>query len=429
MVETNDSEFERARQVLVGGVNSAVRAFRAVGGTPLSIRRARGAYTWDVEGKRYIDYLCSWGAIIVGHGHPSVVEAVEKAARDGLSFGAPNFRETDLAERLASVFPHIERVRFTSSGTEATMAALRLARGYTNRSYILKFEGCYHGASDSLLVKAGSGALAFGISTSAGIPDAVIQNTYVAEYNDISSLEALFSEHGRNIAGVIVEPVAGNMNLVLPDKNFLIRLRELCDESGAILIFDEVMSGFRVGLQGAQGYYGVVPDLSTFGKVIGGGLPVGALAGSARIMNCLAPEGPVYQAGTLSGNPIAMAAGIATLDLVFQPGFFENLSLLSSRLVNGIRQHAVAVGISVCAQFLGGMAGLYFLSAPPVSFRQATEQNMPEFKRFFHYMLEEGVYLPPSPFESFFLSSALTQDDVDATCEAVGIAFRKLSRE
>ncbi|MGD9943267.1 MAG: glutamate-1-semialdehyde 2,1-aminomutase [Burkholderiaceae bacterium] len=423
-MSSNASEFERAGRVLVGGVNSAVRAFRAVGGTPRFIARAEGAYLWDVEGRRYIDYLGSWGPMIAGHSHPQVVEAVTRAARDGLSFGAPNVRESELAERLCAIFPQVERVRFTSSGTEATMSALRLARGFTGRDRIVKFEGCYHGTADSLLVKAGSGALAFGTPTSAGVPADVVRHTLVAQFNDLASVQTLFAQHGDEIACVIVEPMPGNMNLILPAPGFLAGLRELCTKHGALLIFDEVMSGFRVALGGAQQKVGVVPDLSTFGKVIGGGMPVGAVAGPARVMESMAPLGPVYQAGTLSGNPIAMAAGLATLDLIAEPGFFDRLSARCARLIDGLNAAAHDIGLPFCAQHVGGLAGLYMLAAPPGSFAQVQTQDVERFKRFYHLMLEAGVYLPPSPVEAFFFSSAHSEADVDATLDIARSALR-----
>ncbi len=426
-MSTNLSEFERARKVLVGGVNSAVRAFRAVGGTPRFIDRAEGACLWDVEGRRYIDYLGSWGPMIAGHAHPRVLAAVERAARHGLSFGAPNVMESELAERICALFPQVERVRFTSSGTEAAMSALRLARGYTRRDAIIKFEGCYHGTADSLLVKAGSGALAFGTPSSAGVPDDLARHTLVAQYNDLGSVEALFAAHGERIACLIVEPMPGNMNLILPAPGFLAGLRDLCSKHGALLVFDEVMSGFRVALGGAQQRVGVVPDLSVFGKVIGGGMPVGAIGGPAAIMELMAPLGPVYQAGTLSGNPIAMAAGLATLDLIAEPGFFGRLDAGCARLVDGLNAAAREAGVAFCAQHCGGLAGLYMLAAPPASFAQVQQQDVERFKRFYHRMLDEGVYLPPSPVEAFFFSGAHADADVDATIAAARRALRALA--
>ena len=415
---TNAAEFERAKRVLVGGVNSAVRAFRAVGGTPRFIDRAEGAYLWDVEGRRYIDYLGSWGPMIAGQSHPRVVAAVQQAATRGLSFGAPNTLESDLAERLCALFPHVEKVRFTSSGTEAAMSAIRLARGYTGRSKILKFEGCYHGTADSLLVKAGSGALAFGTPSSAGVPPDLARHTLVAQFNDLASVQALFEQHPEDIACVMVEPVAGNMNLILPAAGFHQGLRELCTRYGALLIFDEVMTGFRVSLGGAQQVLGVVPDMSAFGKVIGGGMPVGAIGGSAKVMDLMAPLGPVYQAGTLSGNPIAMAAGLATLDIISAPGWFDTVSARCARLVEGMNQAARDTGVAFCAQSIGAMAGCYMLASPPTSFAQVQAQDVERFKRFYHLMLDEGVYLPPSPVEAFFFSGAHSDADIEATLAA-----------
>jgi len=417
-MSTNASEFERARKVLVGGVNSAVRAFRAVGGTPRFIARAEGAYMWDVEGKRYIDYLGSWGPMIVGQSHPRVVKAVQDAAERGLSYGAPNVMESELAERICALFPQVERVRFTSSGTESAMSALRLARGFTGRSRIVKFEGCYHGTADSLLVKAGSGALAFGTPSSAGVPEDVVKHTLVAQFNDLDSVEAFFRQYPKDIACVIVEPIAGNMNLIKPAPGFHEGLRRLCTEHGALLIFDEVMTGFRVALGGAQQVVGVTPDLSAFGKVIGGGMPVGAVGGPAKIMEMMAPLGTVYQAGTLSGNPIAMAAGLATLDLIQVPGFFDALSQRCARLVAGLNEAARSAGVACCAQNEGAMAGIYMLAAPPASFAQVQSQDVERFKRFYHLMLDAGVYLPPSPVEAFFFSSAHSDEDIDATIAA-----------
>jgi len=426
-MSNNLSEFERAQRVLVGGVNSAVRAFRAVGGTPRFIARAEGAYMWDVEGRRYIDYLGSWGPMIAGHSHPKVVEAVVRAAHDGLSFGAPNVMESELAERICALFPQVEKVRFTSSGTEAAMSALRLARGFTGRDAIVKFEGCYHGTADSLLVKAGSGALAFGTPSSAGVPADVVRHTLVAQYNDLASVEALFDAHGAQIACVIVEPMPGNMNLVLPAPGFLEGLRALCTRHGALLIFDEVMSGFRVALGGAQALVGVQPDLTAFGKVIGGGMPVGAVGGPAPIMDNMAPLGTVYQAGTLSGNPIAMAAGLATLELISEPDFFEQLGERCGRLVAGLNEAARDAGVAFCAQHRGGLAGAYMLDEPPTGFAEVQAQDVERFKRFYHLMLDEGVYLPPSPVEAFFFSSAHSDEDIDRTIAAAQRALLEVA--
>jgi glutamate-1-semialdehyde 2,1-aminomutase len=411
----NLQEFERAKKVLVGGVNSAVRAFRAVGGTPRFIDRAEGAYMYDVDGKRYIDYLGSWGPMIVGHTHPYVVEKVRAAAGRGLSYGAPNVMESELAERLCALFPQVERVRFVSSGTEAAMSAIRLARGYTGRTKILKFEGCYHGTADSLLVKAGSGALAFGTPSSAGVPADLAQHTLVAQFNDLPSVEQLFQQHGSDIACVMVEPIAGNMNLIKPAAGFHAGLRALCTKYGALLIFDEVMTGFRVALGGAQEVIGVVPDMSAFGKVIGGGMPVGAIGGPAEVMERMAPLGNVYQAGTLSGNPLAMAAGLATLELISVPGFFARLNENCARLVAGLNEAGRQAGIDFCAQHEGAMAGMYMLAKPPVSYTQVMTQDADKFKKFYHLMLEGGVYFPPSPVEAFFFSSAHSADDISRT--------------
>ena len=420
---TNQLEFERASKVLVGGVNSAVRAFRAVGGTPRFIARAEGAYLWDVEGKRYIDYLGSWGPMIVGQSHPLVVERVREAAGRGLSYGAPNVMESELAERICALFPQVERVRFTSSGTEATMSALRLARGFTGRTKIIKFEGCYHGASDSLLVKAGSGALAFGTPTSAGVPADLAAHTLVAQFNDLDSVKALFELHPDDVACLIVEPIAGNMNLIAPAPGFHEGLRALCTRYGALLIFDEVMSGFRVALGGAQEVVGVTPDLSTFGKVIGGGMPVGAIGGPARIMEMMAPLGPVYQAGTLSGNPLAMAAGLATIELISVPGFHARLHEQCGKLVAGLSAAAAAAGVPFSARHQGGMAGMYFMAATPTNFAEVQSQDVERFKKFYHLMLDQGVYLPPSAVEAFFFSSAHSDGDIDATIAAATSAF------
>jgi glutamate-1-semialdehyde 2,1-aminomutase len=426
MSRSNLEQFERAGQVLVGGVNSAVRAFRAVGGTPRFIDRAQGPFMWDVEGRRYVDYLGSWGPMIVGHAHPQVLDRVREAAGRGLSYGAPNVMETELAERLVSLFSHVERVRFTSSGTEAAMSALRLARGATGRVKIIKFEGCYHGTADSLLVKAGSGALAFGQPSSAGVPEDLARHTLVAQFNDLDSVRSLLAAHPGEVACVMVEPAAGNMNLILPQPGFLEGLRALCSEHGALLIFDEVMTGFRVALGGMQEVSGVVPDMTAFGKVIGGGMPVGAIAGPARIMELMAPLGPVYQAGTLSGNPIAMAAGLATLDLISEPGFYATVSARLSRLVQGLKDEAAAAGVPFSAQQQGTMAGIYMMGSPPQSYAQVMTQDVERFKAFYHRMLEAGVYFPPSPVEAFFFSSAHTDAEVDFTLACARSAFRAL---
>ena len=423
---TNQGEFDRAQHALVGGVNSAVRAFRAVGGTPRFIARAEGAYMWDVEGRRYVDYLGSWGPMIVGHTHPLVLERVREAAGRGLSYGAPNVMETELAERICQLFSHVERVRFTSSGTEAAMSALRLARGATGRTKILKFEGCYHGTADSLLVKAGSGALAFGQPSSAGVPEDLARHTLIAQFNDLASVEALFKAHPGEIACVMVEPAAGNMNLILPQPGFLEGLRTLCSADGALLIFDEVMTGFRVALGGMQQVSGVTPDLTAFGKVIGGGMPVGAIGGPAKVMDMMAPLGPVYQAGTLSGNPIAMAAGLATLELISVPGFYDTVSARLARLIDGLKAAARSAGVTFSAQQQGTMGGIYMMATPPRSFAEVMTQDVERFKRFYHRMLDAGVYLPPSPVEAFFFSSVHGDAEIDFTLQCASQAFKDL---
>jgi len=421
---TNKSLFERAQQVIPGGVNSPVRAFRAVGGTPVFFERALGPHLWDAEGKRYIDYVGSWGPMIAGHTHPSVVAAVQAAAARALSFGAPTEQETQLAELLCQLVPSLERVRLVSSGTEATMTAIRLARGFTGRKLIVKFEGCYHGHADALLVKAGSGALTFGNPSSAGVPEETAAHTVVLDYNNIEALRSLFAKQGAQIAGVIVEPVAGNMNLVLPADGFLQALREQCTRHGAILILDEVMTGFRVALGGAQARYGVKPDLTTLGKVAGGGLPLGALGGRRDIMEKLAPLGPVYQAGTLSGNPLAVAAGLATLQLVAQPRFIERVEATTRSLVEGLANEARKAGVTFSSQSIGSMFGLYFRASPPKSFAEVMQSDKERFNRFFHAMLERGVYFAPSAYEAGFVSGAHGAPEIDATLAAAREAFR-----
>ena len=421
---TNKSLFERAQQVIPGGVNSPVRAFRAVGGTPVFFERAMGPHLWDVEGKRYIDYVGSWGPMIAGHTHPAVVAAVQAAAARALSFGAPTEQETRLAELLCQLVPSLERVRLVSSGTEATMTAIRLARGFTGRKLIVKFEGCYHGHADALLVKAGSGALTFGNPSSAGVPEETAAHTVVLDYNDVEAVRELFRKQGKDIAGVIVEPVAGNMNLVLPAYGFLEALREGCTKHGAVLILDEVMTGFRVALGGAQSRYGVKPDITTLGKVAGGGLPLGAVGGRREIMEKLAPLGPVYQAGTLSGNPLAVAAGLATLQLVAQPRFIERVEMTTRLLVEGLAGEGRKAGIAFSSQSIGSMFGLYFRPAPPKSFAEVMQSDKERFNRFFHAMLERGVYLAPSAYEAGFVSAAHGDQEIDATLAAAREAFR-----
>ena len=419
----NETLFERAQQVIPGGVNSPVRAFRAVGGTPRFFERASGPHLWDADGRRYIDYVGSWGPMIVGHTHPAVVGAVQAAAARALSYGAPTAEETQLAERLCELVPSLERVRLVSSGTEATMTAIRVARGFTGRKLIVKFEGCYHGHADALLVKAGSGALTFGNPSSAGVPEETAAHTVVLNYNDTAQVRALFSKQGKEIAGVIVEPVAGNMNLVLPAPGFLEALREECTHHGAVLILDEVMTGFRVALGGAQARYKIKPDLTTLGKVIGGGLPLGALGGRRDIMEKLAPLGPVYQAGTLSGNPIAVAAGLATLQLVVQPRLLERIESTTRALVEGLAKEAKKRGVTFSAQSIGSMFGLYFRDSPPKSFVEVMQCDRERFNKFFHAMLERGVYLAPSAYEAGFVSAAHGEAEVEATLAAAREAF------
>jgi len=421
----NEKLYERARRVIPGGVNSPVRAFRAVGGTPRFFQRAAGAHLWDAEGRRYIDYVGSWGPMLLGHTHPSVVAAVEAAAARGLSYGAPTAEETLLAERLCELVPSIERVRLVSSGTEATMTAIRLARGFTGRDLIVKFEGCYHGHADALLVKAGSGALTFGHPSSAGVPADTAAHTLVLPYNDSDAARAAFEQRGAQIAGVIVEPVAGNMNLVLPASGFLDALRSECARHGAVLIFDEVMTGFRVALGGAQARYGIRPDLTTLGKVIGGGLPLAAVGGKREIMETLAPLGPVYQAGTLSGNPLAVAAGLATLQLVAQPRLLERVEATTRALVDGLSAEARSAGRAFCAQSIGSMFGLYFRASPPQSYAEVMECDREAFNRFFHAMLDAGVYLAPSAYEAGFVSAAHGDAEIDATLAAARAAFKR----
>ncbi len=410
--------FSNARRFIPGGVNSPVRAFGSVGGTPVFINRAEGAYVYGAVDNRYIDYVGSWGPMILGHAHPDVIEAVRQAALNGLSFGAPTAIETELAEAVCNCVPSIERVRFVSSGTEATMSAIRLARGFTGRDRIVKFEGCYHGHSDSLLIKAGSGALTMGVPTSPGVPAALAEHTITLDFNDLDGVAKAFAEIGDEIACIIVEPVAGNMNMVLPVEGFLEGLREICDRHGSLLIFDEVMTGFRVARGGAQEVWGVVPDLTTLGKVIGGGMPVGAFGGRADVMEMIAPTGPVYQAGTLSGNPIAMSAGLATLDLISADRFYADLSAKTDALVTGLRLAASDAGIAITTNHLGGMFGFFFTDAEPVRhFSEVTACDMERFRAFFHGMLDAGIYLAPSAYEAGFVSAAHSTQDIDVTVE------------
>jgi glutamate-1-semialdehyde 2,1-aminomutase len=423
-MSSNQELFDRAQKTIPGGVNSPVRAFRSVGGTPRFIERAQGAYFWDAEGKRYIDYIGSWGPMIVGHVHPEVLEAVQRVLVNGFSFGAPTEAEIEIAEEICKLVPSMEQVRMVSSGTEATMSALRLARGFTNRSRIVKFEGCYHGHADSLLVKAGSGLLTFGNPTSAGVPVDIAKHTTVLEYNNVEALEEAFKAFGNEIASVIVEPVAGNMNLVRATPEFLGALRRLCTEYGAVLIFDEVMCGFRVALGGAQELYGITPDLTCLGKVIGGGMPAAAFGGRRDIMAHLAPLGGVYLAGTLSGNPIAVAAGLKTLQLIQAPGFYDALSRQTTRLVQGLTEAAREAKVP---DSVGGMFGLYFSESVPGSFAEISRCDVPRFNTFFHKMLDAGVYFAPSAYEAGFVSSAHDDVIVDATIEAARGAFKSLA--
>ena len=416
--------FERSLALIPGGVNSPVRAFGAVGGTPPFIREGSGARVRDEDGREYIDYVASWGPLILGHAHPEVIAAVEAAARRGLSFGAPTALELEMAEVLTAALPSLEQVRLVSSGTEAVMSALRLARGFTGRRIVVKFEGCYHGHSDSLLVKAGSGALTFGNPTSAGVPAELTAHTLVLEYNSPQQLEDAFARFGADIAAVVLEPIAGNMNFVRPSGDFIGALRSLCTRHGALLVFDEVMTGFRVGACGAQGLFGITPDLTTLGKVIGGGMPVGAFGGRRDVMQKLAPVGPVYQAGTLSGNPVAVAAGLATLRRVLAPGFFEALGPMTASLVEGLVRVGREAGVALSGDSQGGMFGLFFRKAAPRSFAEVMESDRAAFNAFFHAMLERGIYLAPSAFEAGFVSAAHTRADIEATVAAAGEALR-----
>jgi glutamate-1-semialdehyde 2,1-aminomutase len=426
MTDRNQQLFDRAKALIPGGVNSPVRAFKAVGGTPRFVQRAQGAYFWDANGQKYIDYIGSWGPMIVGHGHPEVLEAVQKAALDGFSFGAPTEREIELAEEILKLVPSMDMVRLVSSGTEAGMSAIRLARGATGRSKIIKFEGCYHGHADALLVKAGSGLATFGHPTSAGVPPEVVQHTLVLEYNNVAQIEEAFAQHGSEIAGLIIEPIAGNMNFVRASAAFAQRCRELCSQHGALLVFDEVMSGFRVGLKSAQGVLGVKPDMTVLGKVIGGGMPLAAFGGSREVMSQLAPLGPVYQAGTLSGNPVATACGLATLKVIQQPGFFENLSAKTSRLMDGLKAAAHTAGLPFNTDYEGGMFGFFFMNERPQNYATVMTTEGPLFNRFYHGMLERGVYFAPALYEAGFVSAAHTDADIDATVAAAKEVFASL---
>ena len=430
-MKSNEALFQRAQKVIPGGVNSPVRAFRAVGGTPRFIARAEGAYMFDAEGQRYIDYIGSWGPMILGHGHPAVLEAVQKAALDGFSFGAPTEREVELAEEILKLVPSMEQVRMVSSGTEAAMSALRLARGATGRNKFIKFEGCYHGHADALLVKAGSGLATFGNPTSAGVPDEVVKHTVVLEYNNLAQLEEAFSLHGSEMACVMVEPICGNMNFVRASVPFMTRLRELCTQYGALLVFDEVMTGFRVALGGAQSLYaqqipGFVPDVSVFGKVIGGGMPLAAFGGKRTVMEQLAPLGGVYQAGTLSGNPVATACGLATLREIQKPGFYDALGARTQSLVSGLTSAAKDAGVPLVGDSQGGMFGFFFADALPQNQATVMATDKERFNRFFHGMLDGGVYLAPALYEAGFVSSAHSAADIDDTVNAAKTAFAAL---
>ena len=428
---SNAALFERAQRVIPGGVNSPVRAFKAVGGTPRFVQRAQGPYFWDAEGTRYTDYIGSWGPMILGHGHPEVLEAVQKAALDGFSFGAPTEREVELAEEILKIVPSAEQVRLVSSGTEAGMSAIRLARGFTGRNKIIKFEGCYHGHADALLVKAGSGLATFGHPTSAGVPAEVVQHTLVLEYNNIDQIEEAFASQGSEIACVMIEPIAGNMNFVRASVPFMQRIRELCTQHGAMLVFDEVMSGFRVALGSAQSIYakaipGFAPDLSVFGKVIGGGMPLAAFAASREVMSKLAPLGPVYQAGTLSGNPVATACGLTTLKIIQRPGFFEQLGQRTRSLMEGFVRVAGDAGVTLTADSEGGMFGFFFADNLPQNYQTVMAKGTDTFNRFFHLMLDQGVYLAPAMYEAGFVSAAHSEQDIADTVAAAANAFRQL---
>ena len=408
--------FKAAQEHIPGGVNSPVRAFKSVGGDPVFLSRAQGAYVFDSDGKQYIDYVGSWGPMVLGHAHPDVIKAVQETAANGLSFGAPTELETQMANKICEIMPNVKKVRMVSSGTEAAMSAIRLARGFTGRDKIVKFEGCYHGHADSLLVKAGSGALTLGVPTSPGVPADLAQHTLTLSYNDPEQVKEIFNKMGDQIATIIVEPIAGNMNCVPGTQEFLETLRHICDQHQSVLIFDEVMTGFRVALGGAQSIYNITPDLTVLGKVIGGGMPVGAFGGREDIMNHIAPDGPVYQAGTLSGNPVAMSAGLTTLNLISAPSFFEELSETTNILVNGIQKVADAAGIPFTTNAVGGMFGLFFSEADSVSsFDQVMNCNQQRFNIFFHGMLEQGIYLAPSSFEAGFVSKAHTKEDIEKT--------------
>ncbi len=426
MTSRNQQLFDQSQQLIPGGVNSPVRAFRSVGGTPVFFKKGLGSRLWDVDGKEYIDYINSWGPMILGHAHPEVVAAVQQAAANSLSFGAPTGLELEMAALINQLVPSMEQVRLNSSGTEATMSAIRTARGFTGRDKIIKFEGCYHGHSDGLLVKAGSGLLTFGEPDSGGVPASIAQHTLTLEYNNTQQLADIFSQVGDEIACVIIEPVVGNMNLIVPHMEFLKTLRTLCTKHGAVLIFDEVMTGFRVALGGAQALYGITPDMTTLGKVIGGGLPVGAFGGRKDIMQVLAPLGPVYQAGTLSGNPVAVSAGLTTLKLIQAPGFYDHLTAQTAKLMLGLKQAAQKAGVTFSAQNVGGMFGVYFSGSTPTSYAEMMLTDKKAFNHFFHSMLDAGIYLGPSAFEAGFVSAAHSDADIAETIQAAELAFAAL---
>jgi len=420
--------FEHAQRVIPGGVNSPVRAFKAVGGEPVFMKSAKGPYLYDIDDKRYVDYVLSWGPMILGHANQDVIDAVKDKIQHGLSFGAPTEIETTLAEKICTLVPSIEKVRFTSSGTEATMSAIRLARGFTGRDKIIKFEGCYHGHSDSLLIKAGSGALTFGVPSSPGVPACLAEHTITLTYNNTDELIQVMDEIGDQIAGIIVEPVAGNMNCIPGDANFLHTMRSLCTKHNSVLIFDEVMSGFRIGLEGAQGEYGITPDITTLGKVIGGGMPVGAFGGRSDIMDFIAPVGPVYQAGTLSGNPVAMAAGLTTITKLEEPGFYDKLFAKTTALCEGLEAAAKEYDIPFTTNHKGSMWGLFFTHDKKVTrYNQVIEADIPRFNAFFHSMLEQGVYLAPASYEAGFMSITHTDDDIAHTIDAARKSFAALT--
>src|SRR3954463_12538786 len=429
--DRNQQLFDRARALIPGGVNSPVRAFRAVGGTPRFVQRAQGAYFWDANGSKYIDYIGSWGPMILGHGHPRVVEAVQRAVTDGFSFGAPTEREIELAEAITRHLPAVEMLRLVSSGTEAAMSAIRLARGATGRNHIIKFEGCYHGHADALLVKAGSGLATFGHPTSAGVPAEVVQHTLVLEYNNVQQLEDAFAAHGSDLACIIIEAIAGNMNFVRASVPFMKRCRELCTQHGALLVFDEVMTGFRGGLRGAQGVYaalipGFAPDMTVLGKVIGGGMPLAAFGGPRALMEKLAPLGPVYQAGTLSGNPVATACGLAPLQEIARPGFYEALAQKTRTLVDGLTSVAAQAGVPFAAECEGGMFGFFLLPELPQNYSEVMRSDAPKFGRLFHGLLDRGVYIAPALYEAGFVSSAHSEEDIAATVQAAREVFSTL---